>query len=65
MEFITRLLREEEGQGLIEYVLIAGLISLVAISAIRAMGLSVNTLWGNAQATLASVEADMPWHEAT
>lgn len=60
MEFITRLLREEEGQGLIEYVLIAGLISLVAISAITAMGLSVNTLWGNAKASLASVEVEMP-----
>ena len=38
-------LRDEEGQGLIEYVLIAALISVVAIAAIRTVGGNVSTLW--------------------
>jgi pilus assembly protein Flp/PilA len=38
-------LRDEEGQGLIEYVLIAALISVVAIVTIRLVGGSVQTMW--------------------
>lgn len=42
LEFILAkygiVLRDEEGQGLIEYVLIAALISIAAIVAIRAVG---------------------------
>jgi pilus assembly protein Flp/PilA len=38
-------LRDEEGQGLIEYVLIAALISVVAIVAIRLVGTNVGTMW--------------------
>jgi pilus assembly protein Flp/PilA len=39
---ITR--RDEEGQGLVEYGLILGLIAVVAIAALNATGASVNTL---------------------
>lgn len=35
----------EEGQGMIEYVLLAALISVVAILAIQAVGVSVNQLF--------------------
>jgi Flp pilus assembly pilin Flp len=35
----------EEGQGMIEYTLLAALISVVAIASITAVGLSVDTLF--------------------
>ena len=40
------LLRNDEGQDLIEYALLAGLISLVAVGAITAAGGSVNGIFG-------------------
>ena len=45
---------EDEGQDLIEYVLIAGLIALVAVVAIGAAGVKVNALW---QAVTAAIPA--------
>lgn len=36
---------EEEGQDLIEYVLIAGLVALVAVGAITVAGTNVNLIW--------------------
>jgi Flp pilus assembly pilin Flp len=42
-------LGDEEGQGLIEYVLIAALISVVAIAAIRIVGTNVSGMWTNVQ----------------
>ena len=41
----NRFVREEEGQDLIEYALLAGFISLVAVGAITATGGSLNTLF--------------------
>ena len=35
----------EEGQGMIEYTLLAALISVVAIASITAVGISVDTLF--------------------
>jgi Flp pilus assembly pilin Flp len=40
-----RLANEEDGQGLIEYVLMAGFISVVAIVAIQLTGTNVSALW--------------------
>ena len=37
----------EEGQDLIEYALIAGLIALAAVAALIALGGSLQTLWTN------------------
>jgi Flp pilus assembly pilin Flp len=45
-------LRDEEGQGLIEYVLIAALISVVAIIAITAVGGDVSRYWNTVDAAL-------------
>jgi Flp pilus assembly pilin Flp len=45
-------LRDEEGQGLIEYVLIAALISVVAIIAITQVGDDVAAYWGTVDAAL-------------
>ena len=57
MDFINRLrafARNEEGQDLIEYALLVGLISLVAVAAIGLAGTSVNTIFGTIAAQLAS-----------
>ena len=50
---ITQLVREEEGQDLIEYALIAGLVSVVCYAAIAATGQSISGLW---DAVAAAVE---------
>ena len=57
MNLITRLrafARDEEAQDLIEYALLVGLISLVAVAAITAAGTSVNTIFTNIGAKLAA-----------
>jgi pilus assembly protein Flp/PilA len=43
----NRFVREDEGQDLIEYALLAGLISLVCVLAIQAAGTSVSTLFNS------------------
>jgi len=43
----TRFVREEAGQDLIEYALLAGFISLVAVVAITNVGTGVNKVYGN------------------
>ena len=42
---LNRFVRDEQGQDLIEYALLAGFISLVAVAAITATGTSLNTLF--------------------
>jgi pilus assembly protein Flp/PilA len=57
MDFIARLralAKNEEGQDLIEYALLVGLISLVAVVAITAAGLSVNTIFATIAGQLAA-----------
>ena len=57
MSLINRLRkfsRNEEGQDLIEYALLVGLISLVAVVAITAAGGSVNTIFNTIAASLAA-----------
>jgi pilus assembly protein Flp/PilA len=44
---LKRFVREEAGQDLIEYALLAGFISLVAVVAITAVGQGVNGVYGN------------------
>jgi pilus assembly protein Flp/PilA len=44
---MNRFFREEEGQGLVEYALIIGLIAIVAIAALTAAGGSVSGLFNN------------------
>ncbi len=45
MELLKRFVREEEGQGLVEYALIIGLISIVAIAALSAAGGSISEMF--------------------
>ena len=48
----NRFVKEDEGQDLIEYALLAGLISLICVAAITLTGASVNTLFGNVAAAV-------------
>ena len=43
--FLNRLVREEEGQDMVEYALILGLVSIVAVVAVTATGGSVSQIW--------------------
>ncbi len=45
MDLVKRLWKEEEGQGMVEYVLILALIAIAAIVAVRAVGGSLNGVW--------------------
>jgi pilus assembly protein Flp/PilA len=49
------LLRDDKGQDLIEYALLAGLIALVAVVAITNAGTEVNRVWENIVAALVQV----------
>jgi pilus assembly protein Flp/PilA len=50
-----RFVREEEGQDLIEYALLAGFISLVAIIAITGVGTGLNNVYGNINTTVSTI----------
>ena len=52
MNRLMRLLREEDGQDMIEYALLAAFISIVAIATLRAIGPLVNTVYTNIQTAL-------------
>ena len=50
----NRFIREEEGQGLVEYALIIGLIAVVAIAALSASGGSIKNIFGSISGKLQS-----------
>jgi pilus assembly protein Flp/PilA len=55
MKLINRLIafvKKDEGQDLIEYALLVGLISLVAVAALTLTGTNVNTIFTNIAAKL-------------
>jgi pilus assembly protein Flp/PilA len=52
---LKRFVREEEGQDLIEYALLAGFISLVAIAAITGVGTGLNGVYNNINNTVAKI----------
>jgi pilus assembly protein Flp/PilA len=52
---LKRFVREEEGQDLIEYALLAGFISLVAVAAITGVGQGLNTVYNNINGTVQSI----------
>ncbi|MEW6712556.1 MAG: Flp family type IVb pilin [Candidatus Riflebacteria bacterium] len=57
MELIRRFVREEEGQGLVEYALIIGLIAVVAIAALTASGTQISSIFGNISGELSKAAA--------
>jgi len=52
-----KLFRNEDGQGMVEYGLILGLISIVAIAALTATGGQIKTLLGTVSGVLASASS--------
>ena len=54
-EALARALREESGQDLIEYALLAGFISLVAVAAITSIGSVVDTWYLGYGATIGTI----------
>ena len=57
MTRVRALLRDDEGQDLIEYALLAGLIALVSTVALTAAGVKVNTIWQGIDRALGQVPA--------
>ena len=55
--FLNRLVREEEGQDMVEYALILGLVSIIAVAAVTTTGGAVNSIW---QAVSSAVTAAIP-----
>ena len=55
MTCAAALAREERGQDLIEYALLAGLISLVAVTAVVSVGSGVNSVWVGVDTQVAAV----------
>jgi pilus assembly protein Flp/PilA len=54
MDRLISLVRKDEAQDLIEYALLVGLISLVAVAALQLTGNSVNNIFTAIQAKLAA-----------
>lgn len=54
-QLIVRFVRDDKGQDLIEYGLLAGFISLVAMAAIRSVGEGINGAYKNINAGVASI----------
>jgi Flp pilus assembly pilin Flp len=54
MRTLARLWREEEGQDLIEYVLLVALIALAGLASFPALGNSIASIFNNANSCLSS-----------
>ena len=61
---MNRFFREEEGQGLVEYALIIGLIAIVAIAALSAAGGSVSGLFNNINSKLGEANSGQGLQQA-
>jgi pilus assembly protein Flp/PilA len=57
VSFLNRVVREEEGQDMVEYALLVGLISVAAIAALITARGAINALWGAVTAALADATA--------
>jgi Flp pilus assembly pilin Flp len=55
MNLVKRLIREEEGQDIIEYVLIAAAISVIAIPIVPAVGTAVLNAWTNVSGQVTAI----------
>jgi pilus assembly protein Flp/PilA len=54
-KMLKRFVREDDGQDLIEYALLAGFISLVAVTMITNVGIGVNGVYGNINGQVALI----------
>ncbi len=55
MRTLWRFVREDAGQDLIEYALLAGFISLVAVLAIQSVGTGVNTVYADINTAVGNI----------
>jgi Flp pilus assembly pilin Flp len=53
--FVVRALRDEDGQDLIEYAMLAAFISLVAVASITGIGTQVNSWYEGYANTVATI----------
>ena len=53
IRIVARIQSREDGQAMVEYALILGLVSVVAIGALTAIGTNVNTIFGSIRDSLA------------
>jgi len=51
-KLIAQFVRDEQGQDLIEYALLAGFISLAVVTVVTNIGTSLNTLYGNVKSNV-------------
>lgn len=56
-KFITNFLRDEQGQDLIEYTLLLGVLSLSSAAIYVSAGKSVTVIWNSGDATLNAAAA--------
>ena len=56
MKKLIRFLKDDEGVTMMEYALIAGLLSIVAITTIGLASGSLQVIWGNVQTALKTAE---------
>ena len=54
---IARFIRDDQGQDLIEYALLAGFISLVAVVAITNVGTGINAVYTNMDSQVKAIPA--------
>lgn len=57
MEILKKLLKDEEGQGMVEYGIIVALIAVVVIGAVKTLGTKTNDTFNHVNQTL---DADIP-----
>ncbi len=55
MRTLWRFVREDDGQDLIEYALLAGFISLVAVLAIESVGTGVNQVYSDIDSAVGNI----------
>ena len=54
VRFLSRVVSEEEGQDMVEYALILGLISIIAVGAVTATGTSIQTIWNKVSSAVST-----------
>ncbi len=57
VEFFNRIARDEDGQDMVEYALLIGLISVVAVAALLTAGQAVRDLWAAVTTALGTATA--------
>ncbi|MGI9252474.1 MAG: Flp family type IVb pilin [Thermomicrobiales bacterium] len=56
MTLISRIVREDEGQDMVEYALVLGVIAIAGITAIIALGPKIADLWNDANTGVPAVD---------